>query len=60
MKWRGLFSLGQLAQADVPVTVFVRAPDEQTRFVSELRGHDVDGLEVVSRRPRDSQGGCNV
>ena len=35
------FALGQLVQADVPVTAFVRAPDEQTRFVSELRGHQV-------------------
>ena len=35
------FALGQSVQADVPVTAFVRAPDEQTRFVSELRGHQV-------------------
>ena len=35
------FALGQSVRADVPVTAFVGAPDEQTRFVSELRGHQV-------------------
>ena len=32
------FALGQLAQADVLVAVFVRAPNEETRFVSEQEG----------------------
>ena len=32
------FALGQLAQADVLVAVFVRAPNEETRFVSEREG----------------------
>ena len=32
------YALGQLAQADVLVAVFVRAPNERTRFVSEREG----------------------